>query len=194
LNTLQEHPRAATAGAILLGLSVVAILYLLSVINEPPENATSTQATVDEGQPASGEQYGAGQGDGTGPEEADDVQELPGIDDDQAATGERIEYDIDGDGITETLLLVRGEGESRPLDWYLIDNDATEPKVVFARKGVVRGEVTIDGPRIVETEAVYAAGDESCCPSQSKRTLYVWRDGSLVVLRVEAAPAGGPTP
>jgi hypothetical protein len=198
MNLLQEHPRAATAGAILIGVAVIALLYALSEINKAPVTTTTATGTVTEergeaGSTASSEQYGDAQGDTSVPVVNGDYSEFLAVTTVQAQEA-TLDYDVDSDGMVEVLVLVRSEGEARLLDWYLIDNDSGEPVMLFERRGVVRGEVTVDGPRIIEAEAVFAPGDEDCCPSQSKRTFYVWKDGSLVESRVEAAPAGAPAP
>lgn len=198
MNLLQEHPRAATAGAILIGVAVIALLYALSEINKAPVTTTTATGTVTEergeaGSTASSEQYGGPQGDASVPVVNGDYSDFLGVTAVQAQEA-TLDYDVDSDGMVEVLVLVRSEGEARLLDWYLIDNDSGEPVVLYERRGVVRGEITVDGPRIIEAEAVFAPGDEDCCPSQSKRTFYVWQDGSLVESRVEAAPAGAPAP
>lgn len=98
--------------------------------------------------------------------------------------------DIDGVAGNEVIYLFRGEGESRPLDWQLYTVINGEQVKVYEHTGVPHGEVVIDGPRIVEHEGVYSPDDDPCCPSQVKSTYYVWQGGSLVVSKVEIAPAG----
>jgi hypothetical protein len=62
-------------------------------------------------------------------------------------------------------------------------------RLLFERSGASQGELMIDGPRVVETEGVFAEGDQPCCPSSLKKTYYVWKSGSLVVSKVELQPA-----
>jgi hypothetical protein len=110
---------------------------------------------------------------------------------DPGSTIESTQYvDVDGDGMMETLVLARGDGESRPLDWYLMEESQAGVQVLFKRKGVAQGEIRVDGPRIVEQEGLYLPDDGACCPSQLKISYYVWKDGSLVVSSVEQAPPG----
>lgn len=97
--------------------------------------------------------------------------------------------DINGDGAEEALVMIRGEGENRPLDWRLYGTqNGGAATVLFERSRLAQGEVSLQGPMLVESEGVYSAGDPDCCPSASKRTVYVWKSGGLVVSRIEAAP------
>lgn len=189
---IQDHPRLSTVGAIVIAAAVFLLLFVASRVDEADLPA-STTATNDAGtRPDDGAadgQYdpgpGAGNGDASAPT---DLEAISG-----GATPEAtIEFDIDNDGALESLVLIRGEGDERPLDWYLFDDNGAG--LLFERKDVPHGQVLFDGPRIVETEAVYGEGDEPCCPSGQKRTYFVWRDGGLVESRVEAVPAGAPVP
>ncbi|MFA5809839.1 MAG: hypothetical protein WC935_05835, partial [Thermoleophilia bacterium] len=96
--------------------------------------------------------------------------------------------DINGDGVEEALILVRGEGENHPLDLYLYKMKGDRAEVIFRETGVAQGEATFQGPWLVVTEGVYSSGDPLCCPSSVKRTYYVFKDGALVVSKVETAP------
>ncbi|MHB0914721.1 MAG: hypothetical protein ACYC5A_05155 [Thermoleophilia bacterium] len=194
MNFLQEHPRGATVGAIGIGIIVIAALYLLSVVNQPPASAGVTTAVTAGPPGASGQSADARSpalsGDGTsiGP---DDYAAALGLGSGQTLE-QVIPFDVDSDGASEAVVLVRGEGDGRPLDWYLFDTGGKTP--LFEKKGVVQGELAVDGPRLVESEGVYAAEDDACCPSSFKRTYYVWKDGGLVVSSVVAQPAGAPAP
>ena len=97
--------------------------------------------------------------------------------------------DINSDGEEEALILVRREGENRPLDLYLYKMKGDSVEVIFRETGVAQGAATFQGPWLIVTEGIYASGDPLCCPSAVKRTYYVFKDGALVVSRVEAAPS-----
>jgi hypothetical protein len=97
--------------------------------------------------------------------------------------------DINNDGVEEALILVRGEGENRPLDLYLYKVKGDSADVIFRETGVAQGAATFQGSWLIVTEGIYASGDPLCCPSSVKRTYYVFKDGALVVSKVEAAPS-----
>lgn len=194
MNFLQDHPRGATVGAIGVGILVIVALYLLSIVNQaPPSNGTPT-TTVElpaaAGQ-AANDQYPPPSGADTSLEQHDFAATI------NLAAGQSLEqvfpYDADSDGVSEAVVLVRGEGDVRPLDWYLFDV-GDDMLLLFERRGIVQGEVAIDGPRIVESEGIYSARDDACCPASFKRTYYVWKDGGLVASSVVAQPAGAPAP
>ena len=98
--------------------------------------------------------------------------------------------DINGDGAQEALLLVRGDGDKRPLDWRLYAMKNGRLAQLFDRTRVAQGGLSVKGAALVESEGVYAAGDPDCCPSSAKRTYYVWKGDGLVVSRIEATPPG----
>lgn len=197
LEYLQDHQKLATVISITVAAAVVVFLVLISGGNTPPSTGTSGyQSVVAHGQdgpvmpPVQG---GTAVSSGTvtggmGIRQAD----LPGLVGEETTGDWKIEntifVDIDGDGNEEALVLVRGEGESEPLDWRLYGMKNGEATLLFERTRVARGEVALQGPMLVETEGVYSDGDAACCPSSSKRTYYVWKGGSLVVSRIEAAP------
>lgn len=197
LEYLQDHQKLATVISITVGAAVVVFLVLISGGNTPPSTGTSGyQSVIAHGQdgpviPAS--QGGDASGGGTvsviqGIRQAD----LPGLVGEETTGNWTIEntifYDIDGDGAEEAIVLVRGVGESNPLDWRVYGMKNGEATVLFERTRVAQGEVAVQGPMLVETEGVYDDDDAACCPSSSKRTYYVWKSGGLVVSRVEAAP------
>lgn len=197
MNFLQEHPRLATAGAIVIAAGVVALLYALSLVNKPEPGSTTTAGTaatiLEPVTPAAADGQGQPLGGPGDPLEQYDYAGLLDLSDGQALES-IFTFDIDSDGTGEALVLVRGEGDGRPLDWYLFDAGGSQPSLLFERKSVAQGEVAIDGPRIVETEAVYTGQDDACCPSSLKRTTFVWKDGGLVVASVVAQPPGAPAP
>ena len=98
--------------------------------------------------------------------------------------------DVNSDGAQEAVVLVRGDGQSRPLDWRVYAMENGQPVQLFERTDVSQGELSVKGPSLVESEGVYAPGDPECCPSSAKRTYYVWKGDSFVVSRIEAAPSG----
>ncbi len=120
-----------------------------------------------------------------------DVTMLTG---DEPAPSWRLEnvlyLDINGDGSQEAVVLVRGDGDNRPLDWRIYGMKDGLPVQLFERTRVAQGDLSIKGSMVVEGEGVYAAGDRDCCPSSAKRTYYVWKGNGLVVSRIEATPPG----
>ena len=197
LEYLQDHQKVATVISITAAAAVVVFLVLISGGNTPPSTGTSGyQPVVAHGQdgpviPA--EQGGvAGSGETVTGAQAIRQADLPGLVGEETSGDWKIEdtifFDIDGDGNEEALVLVRGEGESNPLDWRLYGMKNGETVLLFERTRVAQGEVTLQGPMLVETEGVYSDGDAACCPSSTKRTFFVWKEGSLVVSRIEAAP------
>ncbi|MDO8736536.1 MAG: hypothetical protein Q7K29_05570 [Thermoleophilia bacterium] len=196
LEYLQDHQKVATIISITVAVAVVIFLVLISGGNTPPSTGTSGYAPVvahgQDGPVIPASQGGAAGSGGTATDSQDISQAtLPGLTAEDAAGGwtneNTIFFDIDGDGKHEAIVLVRGNGESKPLDWriYSMNNGAT---LLFERTRVAQGQVAVQGPMLVETEGVYADGDAACCPSSTKRTYFVWKGGSLVVSRVEAAP------
>lgn len=197
MNFLQDHPRGATVGAIGVGILVIVALYLLSIVNQaPPSSDTPTTTTVElpaaAGQAANDQYPPPWRSISAGSLEQHDFAATLNL-----AAGQSLEqvfpYDVDSDGVSEAVVLVRGEGDGRPLDWYLFDV-GDDMLLLFERRGIVQGEVAIDGPRIVESEGIYSARDDACCPASFKRTYYVWKDGGLVASSVVAQPAGAPSP
>ncbi|MHB8792733.1 MAG: hypothetical protein ACYC6O_05290 [Thermoleophilia bacterium] len=195
LEYLQDHQKVATVISITVGIAVVAFLVLISGGNTPPTVGTSGyQSVVAHGQdgpvvPASqGSAAGADVTASTGIRQVD----LPGLVGEETTGSWKIEntifFDIDGNGDEEAIVIVRGEGESNPLDWRLYGMKNGETTLLFERTRVAQGEVAVQGPMLVETEGVYSDGDAACCPSSTKRTYFVWKGGSLVVSRIEAAP------
>lgn len=198
MKLLQEHPLAAAVAALLIvAVAVSGYLMLSAGLETDEQTSTGTTATgIDSVQPATdgnGAATGnsAGSGTVTGRSPGADVEGLLGGEVEKLPA---LQGDINGDGEMETVILGRGAGETKPLDWFLVGSGGDGATVLFSREGVVHGEVTIDGPRIVEVEAVYGPGDEPCCPAALKKTIYVWRDDGLVVSRIEAVPGGAPAP
>lgn len=198
MNILQRHPKAATAGAILIAVIVVMLLYLLSQLGQTDEPEAGTTESAGEAATNAGAgstQYGGqavGGGDGASGDGAGSQGAVPaGV---VLSEGQVLEnsfdFDIDADGEVELFVLVRGGGDDRPLDWYLVDNGGQV--ILFQRQGVKQGELAVDGPRVVEAEGVFGPGDPDCCPSSFKRTYYVWRDGALAVSSVQVQPPGAP--
>lgn len=196
LEYLQDHQKLATVISVTAAAAVVVFLVLISGGNTPPSTGTSGyQSVVAHGQdgpviPSSqGGTADTGTVDGSqGIRQAD----LPGLVGEETAGSWKIEntmfIDIDGDGSEEAIVLVRGEGENTPLDWRIYGMKNGEATLLFERTRVAQGELAVQGPMLVETEGVYSDGDAACCPSSTKHTYYVWKGGSLVVSRVEAAP------
>ncbi|MEW6020097.1 MAG: hypothetical protein AB1760_18725 [Pseudomonadota bacterium] len=192
-NFLETHQKTATAGAIVVAVAVVALLWYLSTL--PP--STSGDEPVFAHSPSGPVQLNPS---GSGPAAPADITEVdfpqylsPEIEEGRELR-EVLYVDIDADGAKEAVATLKGSGENEPLDWFLYKVSEGEIRLIFEHRGVARGQVAVDGPRIVETEAVYAEGDEACCPSSQKRTIYVWKGGTLVVSRVEAAPPSGSAP
>lgn len=194
LEYLQDHQKTATIISIAVAVAVVIFLVLISGGNTPPSTGTSGYApVVAHGQ--DGPVIPASEGGTAGPSgTVTGIQQaaLPGLTTEETGGGWEIEntiyFDINADGAQEAFVLVRGDGESKPLDWRIYGMSNGEPALLFERTRVAQGEVALQGPMIVETEGVYADGDAACCPSSTKRTFFVWKGGSVVVSRVEAAP------
>lgn len=197
LEYLQDHQKIATVISITVAAAVVVFLVLISGGNTPPSTGTSGYQSViahgQDGPVAPSSQGGTAGAGGTvtgsqGIRQAD----LPGLVGEETTGNWKIEntifFDIDGDGNEEAIVLVRGEGESSPLDWRVHGMKNGEATLLFERTRVAQGEVAVQGPILVETEGVYNDDDAPCCPSSTKSTYYVWKGGSLVVSRVEAAP------
>jgi hypothetical protein len=184
---------------VLIGAGAFLFLYLLSSSAEPVrESTSSTEKTGSTQQPAiiaAGPDLSSPAAAGSSEYESDlekaDFQTLMEPLLDEGKSVESVLFvDLNGDGLKEALVLVRGPGERRPLDWYYYALRGGQPAKLFERLRVTVGELQVQGPRLVESEGVYLEGDADCCPSWIKHTYYVWKDGSLVVLKVEAAPAG----
>jgi hypothetical protein len=192
LNFFQNHRVISTLIALALAAAATALLFILSsTADVVPRTDTSTQtSTAATGQYLDTDNQAAGAGSAV-----PDSDTLKMIEDALAINAgsgsiESTQYvDIDGDGSMETLVLVRGEGDARPLDWYLLKLSGGEVQKLFERTRVAQGGVRVDGPRIVEREGLYGPGDEACCPSEAIVTYYVWKEGGLVVSTVESSPA-----
>lgn len=192
MNFFQKHTRLTTVGVILIAAAVFVTLYFLSLINKPSADSGTTAETATAAEESSSETGGEGLSDGAALEQYD-FRGLLALGEGQQQE-QVITVDIDGDGTLEALILVRNSGDRRPLDWYLFDAEEGSPVKLFERTGVAQGELTIDGPRVIESEGIYSPEDDACCPSNLKRTVYVWKDGALVVSSVVAQPAGAPVP
>jgi len=178
---------------VVLAAAVLVLLFALSSAgDDKQQGGAATSGTTAQPAAAAGEAYGAGGGAAL----AADAPELAGIVDlsEGRAPEGFLEFDADGDGDLEILVMVRGAGKDRLLDWYLLDVSGGEPRLLFTQKDVPQGELRTDGPRLVETGGVYAPGDDPCCPSSFKRTYFVWKDGALSESGVEARPPGAPSP
>ncbi|MHB9112244.1 MAG: hypothetical protein ACYC4D_06415 [Thermoleophilia bacterium] len=197
LEYLQDHQKIATVISITAAAAVVVFLVLISGGNTPPSIGTSGyQPIVAHGKdgPVVPSSRGgtAGSGETVTGSQGIRQADLPGLVGEETTGDWEIEntifFDIDGDGTEEAIILVRGDGESNPLDWRLYGMKNGEATLLFERTRVAQGAVAVQGPMLVETEGVYGDGDTACCPSSTKRTYYVWKGGSLVVSRIEAAP------
>ncbi len=186
---LQNHQRLATFIVVIFAIAVVAFLFLISGSDSPPTVGTnaaqpivahSQNGPVIAGEDAAREQYTARQID-YGRQISGDLSSDESVDD-------PVFFDINSDGVEEALVVARRSGDSKPIDWFLFTSKDGSPVKLFERTRVAKGEVMFQGPMLVETEGIYAPGDEECCPSSSKRTYYVWKVDGLVVSRIEAAP------
>ena len=188
---LQNHQKSATAVVVLAAAAVVFFLFILSRNGSSPAASVAYRAQTGAGQ-SGGPASGSGPGSG-GAASADikhaDVSMLTG---DESAPSWRLEntlyLDINGDGAQEAVVLVREDGGNRPLDWRVYGMKEGRPVELFERTRVAQGELSVKGSMLVESEGVYAAGDQECCPSSAKRTYYVWKGDGLVVSRIEATP------
>ena len=195
---LQTHQKLATLVAVLLAAGVVALLYALSRSNPAPSAAVGAYTST--GNPSSGNPTAAnaaGDTAGSGPGQGSDIHQadvtmLTGAETAPSWKLENVLYvDVNNDGFQEAVVLVRGDGESRPLDWRIYAMKNGQPVQLFERTGLAQGGLSVKGPALVESEGVFAPGDAECCPSSAKRTYYVWKGDALVVSRVEATPPGG---
>ncbi|MHB0866350.1 MAG: hypothetical protein ACYC29_01770 [Thermoleophilia bacterium] len=193
-NVMEEHPRVATVVVVLFAAAVALFLYFLSTRPPSlPSAATGVPAVAHSNsgpvQPADGvsaAQTAYQQG-------IRDVQLLSQVTDqlvDGRVLEETIFVDLDGDGMEEAVALIRSAGERRELEWRLYGLRDGRAQQLFDHGNVARGALEVQGPRLVESEGIYAEGDQPCCPSQMKKTYYVWQGDGLVVSRVEAAPPG----
>ncbi|MHB1390290.1 MAG: MdtA/MuxA family multidrug efflux RND transporter periplasmic adaptor subunit [Thermoleophilia bacterium] len=193
-NVMEERPRLATAVVVLFATTVILFLYFLST--RPPSLPSAASGGPVVAHSNSGPVQPA---DGI---DAAQTAYLQGIRDvplqsqvtDQLGEGRQLEetiyVDLDGDGREEALVLIRSAGERRELEWRLYGLRDGRAQQLFDHGNVAQGALEVQGPRLVESEGVYAAGDQACCPSQMKKTYYVWQGDGLVVSRVEAAPPG----
>jgi len=195
----QDHPRLATLIVVLIGAGAFVFLYLLSSSAGPVRESTSSrekaggaqQPEATPARPDLSSPAAAGSSQYVSDLEDVDFQKLMEPLLDEGKSVESIFFvDLNGDGLKEAVVLVRGPGGHRPLDWYYYALRDGRSAKLFERLGVAAGELQVEGPRLVESEGIYLEADPDCCPSRIKRTYYVWKDGSLVVLKVEAAPAG----
>lgn len=187
-NVLEEHPKVATVGVVLIAVAVILLLWILST--QPPTPGTKNEIVAHSNNgpvipPASSTRpYAQG---------IEDV-DFPSLLQDETSGGRKLEdvvyTDIDGSGREEAVALIRGTGESNPLSWRLYGLKNGTVTVLYERTDIAQGELKVDGPRIVESEGLYAEGDQPCCPSAVTRTFYVWKGDSLVVSHVESAPPG----
>ncbi len=208
MSYFEEHKVVSTVISITIALAAVSLLfYLSSTANDTVPPAPGDQYT-DTGRSGDGAGDGNGAADGGNGTDTDDATvavqvtepgDIQQVDFSQMLApqigeGQEIEgillLDVDGNGTQEALLLVRGAGERRPLDWYLYGLDGGTALELYSRTGVPQGEVRLDGPRIAEQAAAYQPGDADCCPSQVATTFYVWKDGGLQVSKTEVSPAG----
>lgn len=194
---LQNHQKLATVVVIVFAAAVVVFLWLISDSNGPSVGDSAYPPAGAHGQ--SGQAVTGGgslpAANGSAASGGSSIRQVDfkGLVTDELAGSQVLEnvlyLDINSDGTEEALVMIRGEGENRPLDWRLYGmQNGSSATVLFERSRVAQGEVSVQGPMLVELEAVYNTGDPDCCPSASKRTIYVWKAGSLVVSRIEAAP------
>ncbi len=155
----------------------------------PSASVTTSQPVVAHGQSgattlggnAAREQYGVRQV---------DYQQILGPDlADGRSLDAPIYFDANGDGVDEALLVAHGTGDIRPADWFLFGEKNGNVVKIFEHTAVAHGEISLQGSTVIEKEGIFGSGDADCCPSSTKRTEYVWRDGSLVVSRIEVLPA-----
>ncbi|MCL4474115.1 MAG: hypothetical protein M1455_09300 [Actinobacteria bacterium] len=189
---LQNHQKSATAVVILAAAAVVFFLFILSRNGSSPAASAAYKAQTDAGQAGGDTASGSGAGGaGSADIKQADVSMLTG---DESAPSWRLEntlyLDINGDGAQEAVVLVRGDGGNRPLDWRVYGMKDGRPVELFERTRVAQGELSVKGSMLVESEGIYAAGDRECCPSSARRTYYVWKGDGLVVSRIEATPPG----
>lgn len=187
---MQDHPKLTTAAVIAIAATVVLFLYFLST--RPASVGSSTQplyAHGNSGPVIPAESMGIVTGAPAEGIRGTDFQSLLSEELKGGATLEAVLFtDLSGDGTEEAVVLIRGPGESRPLDWRLYGDSAGITELLYDRSSVAQGEVEVQGPRLIESEGMFADGDEPCCPSAIKSTVYVWKGGGLVVSRVESAP------
>ncbi|MBE0428559.1 MAG: hypothetical protein IBX61_01650 [Thermoleophilia bacterium] len=195
---MQNHPKITTLAMIGLASLVVLFLYYLS-IQEPslPSSSEPIIAHGRSGPVATGEGIGSGAGSPSFfPQGIRDL-DFESLLDDAVSGGwilENVIYtDIDGNGTEEAVVLLRGKGDSRPLNWSLYGLRGDLVELFYERSNVAHGELTAAGPQLVEREGVFAEGDAPCCPSSMKETHYVWKGDWLVVSRIETGPVS-PTP
>lgn len=202
MSYFEEHKLISTVVTISIALAAVALLFYLSssaddTVPTAPQDEYSLPGSSQEDD---GEAGAAPQARGSTlaleVTEPGDIQQVdfsqmlaPEIGPGQEIEGILL-LDADANGSQEALLLVRGPGERRPLDWYLYGLDGSTAVKLFGRSDIAQGEVRLDGPRIVEQEAAYQPGDPDCCPSRVTTTYYVWKDGSLQASKTEVSPAG----
>lgn len=194
MDFMQDHPKLATVIVAAVAVAVVLFLYFLST--RPPSISTSSSnqpiyAHGNSGPVEASPRYGTGPGSAATAVRDINFEELLAEDISGGQTMEAVvNVDIDGNGVQEAVVLLRGKGDSRPLDWRLYALRSGNVELLYDHANVAHGEIQVDGPRLVESEGVYSDGDASCCPSTIKKTFYVWKGDGLVVSRVESAPPG----
>ncbi len=185
----QDHPKAATAVVVLIGLAATLFLVIVSRTSGPAGLKKQVLAHGNSGAVVAGE----GQGAYTSIQNVDFHQVLSSDLGDGKTIKSTSFGDINGDGLPEALVVVADSGDDHPIDWYLFSLSNGQPDRLFERHQVANGDIGFEGPRLVEREGVYAPGDAECCPSSMKQTFYVWKGDALVVSQVEAgAPAPAP--
>lgn len=194
-NVLEEHPKTATIGVVLIAAAVVLLLWFLSTRASTLPSKEPILAHGNEGPVVSS----PGGLPGDSATAANYTQGIQQVDFDsvlagEIAAGRKLEnviyVDINADGTDEAIAAIRGTDASRPLSWRLYGMKDGQVEILFERTDIAQGELQVEGPRVIESEGMYAESDQPCCPSSVKRTYYVWKGDTLVVSRVESAPPG----
>ncbi|MEW1718962.1 hypothetical protein [Streptomyces sp. NPDC093109] len=96
--------------------------------------------------------------------------------------------DLDGDGVPETVVVVRcraGAG-TPPSGVYVLTGAGGEPRIVATlvdpadRRSIAPG-LAVRDRAVLATLLGYSGPDvPSCCPDEAERTSWTWRDGAFV--------------
>lgn len=103
--------------------------------------------------------------------------------------------DLTGDGVQEAVVPISSGGTLGDLGFVVLSPLASGTRVLFRTASTGGGglSVRVDGGILIMTEALPAADDPQCCPSQLRVTTFAWQDGALKPVTSEtiANPAGG---
>ena len=109
--------------------------------------------------------------------------------------------DVTIDGHDDAVVPIFSEGMQSGIGFFLVTLNGETPVVLlqeFPPGGTGGVAVSVEGEKIVMTQAAPGPDDPECCPSQVRRTVYAWNGNAMAVENVTTDPnpalAGSPTP